>query len=287
MSFGEEQARTNRALEEASARASTGTCVGYGWAAGLTQVNVGGSVLSMPWAGDAPWIGETVRVIWVGGQPIAIAAHGSAMGTVQSVTSNIATVTGDDGRTYLYPVATGLTVSAGHRVRLDHGGRLVSVRYAAEPPGSAFEVPPAPPSSGGSATFVPTASGSYRDGVFRSGQVEVNEFRVGVYWYGEQIAGTIPDSAAVTRMEIRLTEEYDQQVGPASRLGTHTQASPSGEPSIIGSIDVDGSGAYSILPFATALKTGAALGVGFQLGYGYRGFSAAPAGGQIYAEWTA
>ena len=284
--YAKGQAETVKHLSDAGASVSTGTCVGYDWDQSLTVVNVGGSVLSMPWDGAPPWIGDRVRVLTSGGQPVAQLVHGSAVGTVVSVDSGVATVFGDDDRTYLYPHAASLTLVGSERVRLDHGGRLVVAEYAAEPPGSDFEVPAAPPGSGGSVTFVPTDSGSWRDGAFRSGDAEANEFRVGAYYFGQQIRDSIPDSATVTSMVLDLTETFNGDVGTDVRLGTHDQGFPASQPSITGSIDVPGSGRYNIMAFADALKLGTALGVGFELGYGYQKFSAAPGGGRITATWT-
>lgn len=284
--YAKGQAETVKRLSDAGASVSTGTCVGYDWDQSLTVVNVGGSVLSMPWDGAPPWIGGRVRVLTSGGQPVAQLVHGSAVGTVVSVDSGVATVLGDDDRTYLYPHAASLTLVGSERVRLDHGGRLVVAEYAAEPPGSDFEVPAAPPGSGGSVTFVPTDSGSWRDGAFRGGQVEVNAYRMGVYYYGTQIRDTIPTSAVITRAELRLVEDYDYFPGTSAPLGTHGGASSAaGVPTLSGSVPVLDGGAIDIGSIVGQFQSGA-LGVGFGAGAGQRAFSAAPASGQIYVEWN-
>ena len=289
-SFADGQAARDRAARDGRSDTTVGTCVGYDFPNQLVKINVGGQTLSMPWAADMPFAGDSVRVLWVGNKPICIAVNGSAQGTYVSVSSGIATVTGDDGRTYLYAMPNGITFTAGDRVMLLHSKRMVgSPKYAVEPPGSTLNVPGGPPGgSSGSATFKPTQSGSYRDGAFRGQDVEVNAGRAGMYWYGTQIAATIPDSATVKKMTLQLVEIYDNIPGTPSMLGTHTQAAPSGQPTIAGVIPILDGGSINILSLANALKTGAGLGVGFDISgqTGYRAFASLASSGSIYAEWT-
>lgn len=282
---GEKSARFDAEVKAGLSASLEGTCVGYQFASRLVIINVGGVPIPLPWIGSAPWKGDTVRILKLGETRVCQSVYGSAIGTVVSVASSVATVLGDDGVTYQYPVRVGDTISAAHRVRLDHAGQLVLGRYAVEPPSSDLNTPSGPPvGAGGAQTFLPTASGSYRSGVFRGPDVEVNVSRTGMYWYGSQIADTIPDGAVITSASIALVELYDQ-IGVASLLGTHTQAAPSGEPVISGVVSINSGGTFSIMAVADALKTGAALGVGFQKNTGYRAFASSASSGAITITW--
>ena len=282
---GESSARFDAEVKSGLSATVEGTCVGYVFASRLVLIDVGGVAIPMPWLGPAPWKGDRVRILKLGETRVCQSVYGSAIGTVVSVAANVALVTGDDGVSYRYPVRIGDTISAGHRVRLDHAGQLVAGRYAAEPPSSDYTTPPAPPAgTGGTQTFLPTASGSYRSGAYRGPDVEVNVSRTGVYWYGTQIADTIPDGATITAATISLSQLYDQ-IGVASLLGTHAQASPGGEPVIAGVVSVNSGGTFSIMAVADALKTGAALGVGFQKNTGYRAFGSYAFSGAITISW--
>lgn len=284
MGIGEATARDRSRLQAGLSATAEGTVEDYDWPNRLVLVNVGGAATWMRWAGTAPWRGDLVRVISAGQIPTCMSVYGSAMGTYVSVDSNIATVTGDDGQTYTYPVQAGATFTGGDRVALLHSHQLVVGEYATEPLDSEYFVPGAPPGGGGGLyEFRPTASGSYRDGVYRGPLVEVNEFRTGMYWYGTQIADSIPDSAVITKATITLAQTYDE-IGVASLLGTHTQASPAGEPSITGVVAINSGGVFDITAIADALKTGAGYGVGFQIDTGYRAFESFATSGTIHIE---
>jgi hypothetical protein len=286
MALGRDQARAAADLRKLASRSDSAVCLSLDWTNSLAVVSVRGAQVSYPWVGTPPSPGDPVRVLTLGGQPFVAAALGSPIGTVVSVTSTTATVLGDDSVQYTYPIAVGLTISAGHRVRLDHVARQVSTRYAAEPPGSTFQNTIAPPSPGPNAqTFHPIDSGNFTNGSFASQFVEVSSSRVALYWYGLQIANTIPDTATITKAVLRLSELWDELPSVASRLGTHTQESRGAAPTIAGSINVFDGGEVDISAFANALKTGAALGVGFQKNTGWRRFGAYDTSGDIYMEW--
>lgn len=282
---GEQDARRNAELRKGRSAAAEGYCEDLDWPNYLATINIGGARQVMPWAGVPPWPGDRVAVLYNGGSPRCFAVYGPSQGTVVSVASGIATVTGDDGREYVYPAA--VTVVSGNRVRLDHGGHLVTSVYPGEPAETPYIPAPAPPTTGrGSATFRPIDSGNYRLGAYQGSFVEVSDNRVAAYWYGTQIANTIPDGATVTKADLQLVERWDKIPGTASHLGTHTQATRTGPPTITGAINVTGSGPVSILAFADALKTGAAFGVGFAAGFGWRQFDTFAASGALYMEWT-
>lgn len=288
--LGEQVARQQKALQAGASDTIDATCVGVDLAGGFASVNVGGVVQVMPWQGAAPWAGDRVRVSTLGRKPICAVQYGAAQGTVASVTSTTATVTGDDTYKYTYPFAAGSTLVSGDRVALDHAHRLVVGKYAAEPAGSEFVTPAAPPAPAKqSRWFYPTDSGNYRFGSYVSQFAEVSENRAAYYWYGTQIASTIPDTATITRCELRLVEVWDELPTVASRIATHADASSvhtASAPALTGSIEITGGGTYNISAYATALKNGTAYGVGFPAGFGWRRFDTAARSGAIFIEWS-
>lgn len=291
MALGQRTARQQAAQRTARTDSREAVCVSVDWPAQLAVVNVGGVERVMPWAGPAPWPGDTVRVVTAGQVPVCWVTHGSPMGTVLSASSELATVAGDDGRTYAYPFRVGDALAPGDRVRLDHVGRMVLGEYTDEPPGIEYVTPAAPPAaSGGSRTFYPTDSGNYYLGTsYKSQYVEVSSQRSAFYWYGRQIANSIPDGATVTIARLKLVELWDKATLAASHLGTHADPSAAHGPSaptLSGSIDVTSGGTINILPFAAALRDGDAFGVGFALGYGWRRFDTGARSGAIYMEWS-
>lgn len=264
------------------------------WSDRLVEIDVGGLLMVMPWAGSPPWPDSRVRVITAGKLVFCAPILGASIGTVQSVASGTVTVLGEDGRVYSYPhLGTAPAVSA--LVRIDHIGRVIlSGAYSVTPPGSSLDtpdpiVPPAP--TGGSAWFNPIWSGNWSGGSFAGDAVEVSSTRVGLYGYGTQIANTIPDGATINRAELHLTENWDRVPGTASSMGTHgfdgrpgagvDNGDLAGTTSVPGLVqDIKGA-------VADALKTGAALGVGFRSGStGWRQYGTAPGSGRIYMEWS-
>lgn len=273
------------------AKTTEGTCVDVDWDAGLAEINQNGVTVSMPWRGKPPWPGDRVRIDTAGKQRVCEAILGSPMGTVVSVASDRVTVTGDDGRTYVYP-HLGAAPSSGNRVHLDHSGRAVTGVYSTEPVGSDLflpELPPAPPSVAGSATFAPVWSGQWWYDNFNGERPQVGQTTMGAYGYGQQIPGTVPASATVTKCELRLTQNWDELPNLDVDMGLHAKEARPGtlfNSDVSGSISVPtGSRTVNILPFAAALVAGTALGVAFRRGTGWRQYAAAPSG-QIYMEWS-
>lgn len=287
--LGRDIAEAEAQLREQTSGAQQAECVDVDLPAGFASVNIGGGVVDVPMVGSPPWPRDKVWVARFAQQWVCLGSVArAAQGVVISVTSDIARVVGDDEVEYFYPVSGAF--SSGQRVRLDHQGRLVSALYLAEPEGSqnpsqpTVPVPPPEPTIR-EQWFNPVDSGNYRYGSFTGGGVEVSDNRTGVYWYDRQIEGTIPDNAQILEARLSLSEEWDNVPGTPSRLGTHNQARPSGTPGLSGAIDVFGGGQIDIMPFADALKTGAALGVGFAAGYGWRRFGPASVSGAIFVKW--
>lgn len=282
---GVQDARRTAELRAGLSDTTEGYCEDLDWPNLLATINIGGARQAMPWAGVPPWPGGRVAVVYSGNKPRCWAVYGASQGTVASVNGTEATVTGDDGQTYIYPAA--VTVTSGNRVRLDHGGQIIVAVYPADPTEFVYVPPAAPPVAvGGSATFRPIDSGNYRFGVYQGPYVEISDNRVGAYFYGTQLANTIPDSATITKATLQLAERWDNLPGTPSKLGTHTQPTRGSTPAISGAIDVYGGGSIGIMQFADALKTGAAYGVGFAAGFGWRQFDTSAASGAIYMEWS-
>lgn len=286
--IGNDLAEAEATLAQGASDSSEGTCTAVSWGDRLATVNRQGATQQMPWVGTAPWVGDRVRVVAAGKQPFCIAVYGSPEGTFVSAAGNLATVTGDDGVTYVYPYPFGASYSAGNRLLLDHAHRAVVMRYSADPPVIDPVNPSGPPSGSLSAAwFYPIDSGNYSNGVFSSQYAEVSVSRTAAYWYGTQIAHTIPDTAVISRAEIHLVELWDQVPGTSTQMGYHTQPTRGSEPTITSTINVSGSGAYALGGFADLLKIGAAYGVGFRKNTGWRRFDTYALSGAIYMEWTA
>lgn len=290
MGAAEDNARRLFELGRGMSDTIEGDCTAVDWVAGLIDVNVGGATQSMPWAGEPPAVGGRVRVVQAGVKPFGVAVHGSPLGTVASVASNIASVAGDDGRTYDYPYLFGVSLSAGHRVVLDHAHQLVIGRLSVNPTVVDPVVPPRPPSSSKiRKVFRPTAAANYwyTGGRWETPYAEVSDYRAGCYFYGAQIANTIPDNAVVYAATLTLAENWDYVPGTASRLGLHAYGSvPGGAPSITGGyINVTGGGDIDITSFAQYLINGSALGVGFLSEFGHRQFGDASRSGTITIDY--
>ena len=261
----------------------------------LVKLNIGGGESWMPYIGPRPWEQERVLVAYLAKKPVCIGAfYGHALGTVVSTTAGLATITGDDGFTYIYPYREGDTLTSGHRVVMDHALRTVLHRLSAEPAGSEYvPPPPPPPSSGGGAwVFYPAWSAHYRGGAYQNAYVTISTTRQGYYGYGTQLADTIPDGATITKLDLVLRQNWDQVPGVDSLMGLHTNSSrsaPGGDPGLSGTYGVaGGSRTVSLLgAVGDALKTGAAFGIGFYSGSnGYREYDHAGTSGQIIAEWA-
>jgi hypothetical protein len=285
MPLGRNLARMEKTLREQGADTTQGICTAVNFTTGLATVNIGGAIQLMQWDGHHPWEGDKVRVTYAGKTPTCRPVYGSTQGTVLTVAANVATVTGDDGDTYVYPAA--VAVTSGARVRLDHAGRLVTGVYPAEPATPAYQAPATPPSETiHDRWFYPIDSGNYRLGTFTPGGVEISDNRSGYYWYGTQIADTLPDNATILEATINLTEEWDNVPGTPSHLGRHSQPTRAGAaPALTGSIDVTGGGTTDIGTFAAALASGTAYGVGFAAGAGWRRFASAASSGGIHIRW--
>lgn len=287
-------------LAQQKADSTGGPCLDVDWVSRLAIVNINGVETRVPWQGPPPWPGDWVRVTTAGvGSMFCTLVEGSPMGTVVTVTSRVATVTGDDGVSYRYPYL-GAAPLNGDRVRLDHAGRCVHPgAYSTEPDGSdvvpkpePIPVPPPPPPAPGSATFAALWSGSWRYGAFDTDGVESSYTRVAAVGFGNQIRDTVPAGARVTRAEMQLIREWNKSYSPAAvRFGKHGY---DGRPGSMSSSDLFGSisvpqdaTAVDISAFIADLRSGVAKGIGIypDSAYWIR-YAPAPNGVRLYLEWS-
>lgn len=84
-------------------------------------------------------------------------------------------------------------------------------------------------------------------------------------FFHNDIAGSIPDSASVSLTELYVTEIYNQHPNVLAKVGLHSLSGKTGNPNIQNAVDISAGTGWKVLPnsFGDALKTGAALGLGF------------------------
>lgn len=291
MNAAERQARAIAELRAGTGSSTQGVVDSQDWDNRLVTVNTGGAVQTVGWAGPAPWPGDTVRLVSLGGSSWCELVEGAPLGSVTSVGSGRATVAADDGRSYTYPYL-GTVPGVSDRVALDHARRLVLGAISAEPEASEFvpRVAPATRPTVRKQWFAPTWSGNYRGGVFQNPQVSISTTRTGFYGYGTQIRDTIPGSASIRVARLVLSENYDQVPGVASSMGLHghiTRPGSADNSSLSGAYSVPGLELDITGSVIAAFISGAAYGVGFRSGAsGFREYGAAPGSGRIYVEWS-
>lgn len=157
-------------------------------------------------------------------------------------------------------------------------------------------LPPAPasPAGGGSfsADFRAEDSGTQNTGSAQwwTGDIWCGSTTTGAWFYGSQIADTIPDGAAITAVRVWTPEFYNAYPGSLATIGLHGLGSKSGVAAVSSAVQVlDGTG-WKVLPnaFADALKTGSKLGIGTNHG-GYHKYVARsrdPQSGLLHIEWS-
>ncbi|MFC5930938.1 hypothetical protein D6T64_12150 [Cryobacterium melibiosiphilum] len=147
-----------------------------------------------------------------------------------------------------------------------HGMVIGSPTAIPEPP--VEYVPPndAAPSPASSAReFVAVDSGNfYTGGGWNYTDPWSSASNTGAFFHND-IAGSIPDSAAISLVEFYVTETYNQHPNVLAKVGLHSLTGKSGNPNIRNSVDISAGTGWKVLPnsFGDALKTGAALGLGF------------------------
>ena len=280
-----------------SLRQDIGVVVSVDWVNQSCVVNLSdGTSCTARMAGDPPVPGLPVYLLIIGQTPVTVGRLPlPPLGTVAgTANSGLVDVTADDGNTYSMGFPTTYTPAAGHRVLLnwDAGGHIVN-RIDAAPD----KKPPAQTTPGvtrKTRQFKPTGSGSFRSS-WSSGVVYFGQSYPSAGWfYGTQIADSIPDDANIESVSMYL--EVTAQGGVASLpLYLHTAASIGG-----GSLALDQQTDVGAAPngfrgsvnlptgWGDLLKTGARLGVG-TTGPGYRrlnGPSQSATAGALTITWT-
>lgn len=273
-----------------------GTCVSVDWAAGLTTVNIAGGRRVLRMAGPAPTPGDQVWVATLGGIPLCLGPLPRAStGTIQAAPAGgkIA-VRSDDGGDYVLPYNFDhAAFAAGQRVALDWDSATVAYRLSSDPTIVTEVVAPTPPASAANSTvtreFAPTGSGSYytRSGTWTKNDVWCSDTLIGCYFYGTQIADTIPDGARIDAVTLHVTETTNSYPSSLATFGTHGLAGRNGAPTVSNAVTVpNGSGGKSLpTSFGDSLKNGSQLGIGTNRG-GLHVFGTAPNSGRLAITYT-
>jgi hypothetical protein len=289
------QARANAELQDGMSRREIGVCVSIVWADSLVRVKLGGGVVDMPMAGALPASGDRVWIAFLGNLPVCLGPIPKpTTGTISGATKDgKVPVEGDDEIVYTIPYTNSYTPDPGDRVAIDWGvpggfvlGRLSSDAVLDVPPPAPGPAPlPAPAIF--EATFNPTDSGTFGSR-WQSTEVWASDSTLGAYFYGGQIASTIPDHAAIEAVSLYVVSYYD--LGNPPNVGIHTSPTKGGAPAFMATAPTPGGTGWKPLPaqWGDVLKTGAASGVGFAHG-GYHKFR--PAGyansGALAIRWRA
>lgn len=292
----EQQVRTNQKILGGLSDLRQGTCVSIDWPTGMAVVNIPGSTVSIPMAGTAPIPNALCWVGFMGNQPICLGAVARPpLATVAGpAVAGIVSVTGDDGVIYQVAYDTLLTPASADRVLIDwtSGGTILCIPSADPNTGLPVNTPGEIPSGGSQTrTFNPIDSGTQNgsgdgSGGFWTSQVYCGSTTVGGYFYGGQIAGSIPDDAVIDSVVLHLNAE--RATGDAPTIGLHTLTTKAGNLVVTSAVTVALGSGDRVLPnsFGDALKTGAAAGVGTHHG-GYSIYSPAGVGnsGALTITW--
>jgi len=192
-------------------------------------VDVGGGRIPADMTGYVPEVGEQVFALFIDGTATVIGSTvpKPGKGTVASAPlDNLVAVDTIVGRITV-PYAAGLSLSAGQTVKLGaaNDGLFVYAVMSTSPPPQA---PPSPPSSGGKVqtqVFMPIDAGSYRAGWWTN-QVYASDTNVGAWFYGSQIADTIPDGATIQSIAINISISSLSYQAP--NFGVHGSATRPG-----------------------------------------------------------
>lgn len=276
-----------------------GKCVSVDWKQLVAQVQLVGVPQAIPvrMVGQAARPGDDIWVMLAGESAFTIGRPSRpATGTVTGSPVNAqVTVKADNDVTYTVGFSPSYVPAPGHRVLLnwDGGGHIVIRTDAADQP-TVVVAAPASTGSTKSQTFYASDSGSYRSSGWQTGSVYFGQsFPSAGYFYGNQIADSIPDGATITGIRAYL-EVIDASGQGTMPLSLHASASRPG-----GSLALDQTTSIGAMPRGFAgtidlpnawgdlLKTGARRGIGTS-GPGYRvlrGTNAQPAAGALTIDW--
>jgi hypothetical protein len=247
-----------------------------------TRVVVDFSGGRVPAYAATPWRPELNEPVWVAVVDGVAYMLGPTIpkpgdGTIVSVTAGLATVQTDIG-TVQATYGSGVTLTAGQLVKLMWSGGCHVVDVKSTTPVDPV-VPPAPTGGSGPQTRIFTAidSGSYQAGYgWRTSEVWCSASNRGCWFYGSQIADTIPDGATIQSAEIWLPTP--RQLLGARPFGRHAYGSkPAGAPTITATANLGGTSGWVGIPTTLIdwLKVNVG-GLGFDLG----GYNIWPGGGQ-------
>ncbi len=286
---------------------AAGTVLSIDWSTTTARVNVGGGEISAAMIGIPPIPGDAVQVLIAGGQAVilGIASRAASGIALEASANGKVHIKGDDGVEYTLPMGVGLSLSVGDLVLVDWstGGVVsqeisgtVSAGISAPTPAAPI---PKPPSGGTGATatrtrtFSPTQSGSKQNGSgWRGGIVYFGQsYSSAGFFYGRQIADTIPDGATLASIAIYLEVTASSGVSYLT-IGMHDQgAIPAGDLILSDPINVGGARNgfrgwvdLSSGVFFDRLAKGLMLGISIK-GPGYRRISGAPISGAIRITW--
>lgn len=292
----QQQSARNQELAAGLSDLRVGTCLSINWTKLTAKVNIPGSTLDLPMV-VAPVVNARCYVGFLANQPVVLGpvARPPLATATGSPSSGIVKVTGDDGQSYGV-ASNGFSITAGTRVLIewaDRGGYVVALPSADPLTGQPIigSGGDAPTPTRQSRTFYPIDSGTQNgsggsgSGNYWTSQVYCGDSTIGGYFYGTQIADTIPDSASILSVVVALTQ-IGGSGGSAPKLGLHNLPSKSGNLTPTSATPVLGGSNLSQLPnaFGDALKTAAAFGLATAHG-GYWIFGTAAQSGALTITW--
>lgn len=265
----------------------------------VTVNMAGGNVQAICVGGQFPAVGDNVMVLQIGPTLICLGAIPKpAHGIVTAAAANgRVTVKADDGATYSLNYNHLYTPAVNDHVKLDWDliGGFVVGPLAAAPTGDPHLILPAgppPPAEGSSqhtVVFNPTDSGTWNGSSYFTTEVYCGDSTVGAYFYGTQIADTIPDNAVINGIALYVDETTNYYPGSFATFGLHPLAGKSGNPAASSPVAITAGSGWKGLPggFGDALKTGSMRGLSTAHG-GYHIFAPKGVGnsGALSITWT-
>lgn len=142
----------------------------------------------------------------------------------------------------------------------------------------------------GAVDFRASDSGTWNtDGSYFNRDVWCSSTTVGAWFYGSQIADTIPDAATITLVRLYTPEFDDRFPSSLATIGLHTSQA-AGFPTVTSAVQIPNGADFKTLPnsFGDALKTGAAWGVGTNHGgwHRYTSRQQSAQSGLLHIEWS-
>lgn len=207
--------------------------------------------------------GSAVRVLRVDNLTVLVglAVPFPAEGVVATVGATTATVTTDAGTLTLPWVGSAPTVADTVAIE-SHGVIIGKVSL----PASTTYASPGAPGTGGTFTldFRAADSGSYFGSSWWTNTVRCSDGNIGAWFYGTTIADTIPDSATIVSVQVKVKETVNQFPGSLATIGLHGLLSKAGVPVVTSAVTIPAGSGFQALPtsFGDALKTGASYGLG-------------------------